>query len=281
MGTKAHEVVRAFLCAQISALLAGDRALHSDDLTDPDEIAGVVHDTRVATRRIRSALKVYGTLFDAERTAHLDAELSWYQDLLGDDRDAAVQRSNLAAAVAALPEDLKLGSAPARIGESLTADETDAHTTLLKAIDSARYRALLAEATDIADLPPLLPDARAADIKDLARKAERRAAKLLRRGLEHDDDGKLHHARRAIKRARYAAELARPLVGEGATKRTLARYQRAQDVLGAYQDAVVAADRLRRLATTSRGNGFTYGVLYEREQQTRRETRRKAAKLTI
>lgn len=278
---KAQSIIGSYLREQVAALIGGAEALRGGDSADADAVADLVHDVRVATRRIRSALRVYKPLFEGERIAHLDAELAWYQQLLGNDRDAAVQRSNLAAAVAALPDDLKLGAASARIDARLTAQESDAHAALLDAIDTERYRALIAEAGDIADAPPLHPDAGVDEVRALTRKAERTAVKQLRSGVKQDDDKELHRARKAIKRARYATELARPLFGPRATNRTLAQYQRAQDVLGAHQDAVVAAERLRRLASTARSDGFTYGVLYEREQQARRAARRKARKLTI
>jgi hypothetical protein len=54
-------------------------------------------------------------------------------------------------------------------------------------------------------------------------------------------------------------------------------------VLGDHQDTVVAPDALRRLAvvaeTTLGENGFTYGLLYAREQQIARDCREDARTL--
>ena len=81
----------------------------------------------------------------------------------------------------------------------------------------------------------------------------------------------LHRARKAAKRARYAAELRRPLDKAAATKKAEKHFKRIQRVLGEHQDSVVASDALRRFAltagTTAGENGFTYGLLYAREQQ--------------
>ena len=48
-------------------------------------------------------------------------------------------------------------------------------------------------------------------------------------------------------------------------------FKKIQRVLGEHQDSVVASDVLRRFAltagTTAGENGFTYGLLYAREQQ--------------
>ena len=42
-----------------------------------------VHTTRVATRRLRSTLRVFGELFDSAAAERLDGELAWYAQLLG------------------------------------------------------------------------------------------------------------------------------------------------------------------------------------------------------
>ena len=91
----------------------------------------------------------------------------------------------------------------------------------------------------------------------------------------------LHRARKAAKRARYAAELRAPV--EKRAKETVKQYKRIQTVLGDHQDGVVASATLRRLAltagTTAGENGFTYGLLYAREQQAAETARRQVRKL--
>ena len=86
------------------------------------------------------------------------------------------------------------------------------------------------------------------------------------------DDEALHRERKAFKRARYAAELATPLLGKKQAKKTIRRYKHVQEVLGEQQDSLVAAEFLRRLgaaaATRPAENGFTYGLLFANEQQT-------------
>ena len=93
----------------------------------------------------------------------------------------------------------------------------------------------------------------------------------------------LHRARKAAKRARYAAELRRPLDKSSAVKRAEKHYKRIQRVLGDHQDSVVASDVLRRFAltagTAAGENGFTFGLLYAREQQIAETLRRRAREL--
>jgi CHAD domain-containing protein len=81
-------------------------------------------------------------------------------------------------------------------------------------------------------------------------------------------DVALHEARKAAKKVRYAAEVARPALGKPA-KRLGKRVKAGQKVLGDHQDSVVARGTIRDLAVAAqtRGEaGFTWGVLYGREQ---------------
>jgi CHAD domain-containing protein len=93
----------------------------------------------------------------------------------------------------------------------------------------------------------------------------------------------LHRARKAAKRARYADELCKDIGGSTQTKRTVKHYKRFQSVLGDHQDTVVASAALRRMAlaggTTVGENGFTFGLLFGREQRIADECRRNARKL--
>lgn len=93
----------------------------------------------------------------------------------------------------------------------------------------------------------------------------------------------LHRARKAAKRARYAAELYRPLDKPKRAKRTIKHYKRIQSVLGDHQDCVVASEELRRMGaaagSTAGENGFTFGMLYAREQQIAHQSRHEAWRL--
>jgi CHAD domain-containing protein len=79
---------------------------------------------------------------------------------------------------------------------------------------------------------------------------------------------------------RYAAEAA---ATSGDTRAgSLAKdTAKLQDLLGEFQDSVVAAELLRRLATDAAGqggDGFTYGVLVAEERQRAEQARRRARK---
>ena len=97
-----------------------------------------------------------------------------------------------------------------------------------------------------------------------------------------DDLGFRHRARKAAKRARYAAELTQP-GGTKASKRARKHFKNIQRVLGDHQDTVVARSWLRRIGaaagTTQGENGFTFGLLYGREEALAAESRRAAEQL--
>ena len=116
-----------------------------------------------------------------------------------------------------------------------------------------------------------------------ASRAEGKADSRLAAAVESGDDAMLHRARKAAKRARYAAELRRPIDKSAAVKKAEKHYKRIQRVLGEHQDSVVASDVLRRFAltagTTPGENGFTYGLLYAREQQIADDVRDQARDL--
>jgi len=90
-------------------------------------------------------------------------------------------------------------------------------------------------------------------------------------------DHTLHDARKAAKRARYAAEAAHPALG-GPAGRFARRMKAVQSLLGEHQDAVVARDALRTLAVQAHAAGeqtFTWGVLHGREEAAAAEAERR------
>ena len=90
---------------------------------------------------------------------------------------------------------------------------------------------------------------------------------------------KLHRARKAIKRLRYAGELTEPV--DGKAGRIARKAKHLQTELGEHQDAVVSAAFLARLGasvgTRPGDNGFTYGILMADELSTAERIRRSLA----
>ncbi|MBO0776810.1 MAG: CHAD domain-containing protein, partial [Actinobacteria bacterium] len=82
-------------------------------------------------------------------------------------------------------------------------------------------------------------------------------------------DVALHRARKAARRARYAAEAAIPAAGRPA-RRFARQLKKIQSVLGNHQDTVIGRQADRELGISAHlagENAFSYGLLYERDAQ--------------
>jgi CHAD domain-containing protein len=263
----AGAVVLARLREQADAMLAWDPAVRRDE---PDS----VHRMRVATRRLRAALKSYPTVLDRHTTDPVEAELAWLAGVLGEARDREVLGERLAAQTDAIPGELVLGPVRARITSWSAAEYRTAHQAVLDALGSPRYFALLDSLDALLVDPPLLPGAGKKARRVLTEAAlheHRRTARRVTAALDTEPgprrDAALHRARKAAKRARYAGETARPVLGKRA-KKFARRMADVHRLLGVHQDAVVTRTALRDLAVRAHGageNGFTYGLLL-REQ---------------
>ena len=133
---------------------------------------------------------------------------------------------------------------------------------LLAVLDGDRYRLLLARLR----LPPrLAPGVERVRLERVARKEFRRLAKTVARLGKHPADAAMHRLRIQLKRARYAAELASP--GDAADRRFLDDAKSLQDLLGEYQDSLVAEEHLRLAAVVDdqTAAAFVAGRIAERQ----------------
>ncbi|MER5776412.1 CYTH and CHAD domain-containing protein [Streptomyces sp. NPDC002039] len=260
--------VLGYLREQRDTLVAQDPAVRRDL---PDS----VHQMRVAMRRMRSAFKTYRKVLDRAATDPLGEELRRLAAELGVARDQEVMAERLLTHLGELPDTLRLG--PVR-GRLRVWDTTRGHTArqqALAALDSDRYVALLDALDALLADPPLreaagrpaeevLPTAVTHDFERLAGRVE--TALDLAPG--HDRDLALHAARKAAKRARYAADAAVPALGKPAARLSKAA-KKVQTLLGDHQDGVVAREALRTIAVQATAAGesaFTWGLLYGREE---------------
>ena len=273
-GSAATQALAEYVHTQIDAVFSGDLGLRRGQ--DP------IHDTRVAIRRLRSTLRVFSKVFDEHALGAVESDLKWFAGLLGEVRDCEVQRRRFADALAGLPDELVLGPVAARIDSDLHQTQLQARSRVSEAMDSPRYLGVLALLhrwrTDL----PMARPAKLQVLRKRARRAGKKADKRLRQALAEDRDDLLHAARKAAKRARYAAELVAPVADKSEMKRDIKRFKHIQSVLGDHQDSVVAAGVLQRLArvagTTPGENGFTFGLLYANERQTARRAVEKIKK---
>ncbi|MCX4732121.1 CYTH and CHAD domain-containing protein [Streptomyces sp. NBC_01363] len=266
----AGDHVLAYIRHQSEAIAALDPAVRRDL---PDS----VHQMRVATRRLRSALRTYRKILDRGVTDPVGDELKWLAAELGIDRDQEVLDARLRAGLDNLPRALVLGPVRGRLRIWSVARRNGSRRRTVAVLDGKRYLALLESLDTLLAAPPLLPAASRAPGRALPRAVLKEYGRLADRvghALElppgHDRDLAMHEARKAAKRARYAAEAARPALG-GPAKRFAKRMKAVQSLLGDHQDSVVAREALRTLAVQAHAAGesaFTWGLLHGREEAT-------------
>lgn len=262
----AGDVLLTSMAAQAEQLLAYDPLVRLAE-TDDDS----VHKMRVSVRRIRSILRTHGRLVDPARVRALDGELKWLADALGEVRDLEVQSARFRRRLADLPG---AHQNPAWL-LGLAAEEHRARDRVRETLLTRRYYDLLDGVDAFIATPPLNERAARSAKKETPkvvarswRKMMRRYDQALRLPAGQERDVALHRTRKAAKRARYTAEAASSL---GASAAKLARRaERLQDILGAYQDSVVAAEQLAATVErpdTPAADTFVAGRLTEVERR--------------
>ncbi|MCL7377353.1 CYTH and CHAD domain-containing protein [Streptomyces sp. 35G-GA-8] len=264
----AGDHILAYLRDQADAIVAQDAAVRRDL---PDS----VHQLRVATRRMRSAFRTYRKILDRSVTDPVAEELKWVAAELGVDRDHEVLDERLSSRIDALPVTLLLGPVRGRLRTWDAAQRAGSRSRTVAVLDSERYLTLLDTLDGLLTAPPLRPDAARPAAKALPtailKNYERLAGRVgdaLALAPGEERDLAMHNARKAAKRARYAAEAAGPALGKAA-KRFAKRMKALQTALGDHQDSVVARQALRDLAIqahTAGESAFTWGLLYGQEE---------------
>jgi CHAD domain-containing protein len=253
------ELVTAYVATQCQILASNDVGMRTD--------MPAIHKTRVAVRRLRSTLRIFAKVFKSSPAEELDEELSWYADALGEVRDRDILSTRLIKQIAELPPDQIRGPIEAEITNKLAAERQEAMERLNEAMCTPRYMHLVQLLRAWHTAPPLTRAAgkKAKSAVRYVDKAMRKAEKRLRKA---DDIEQLHRARKAMKRARYAAELVEP--ADKGMKAVARDAEEMQTLLGEHQDAVIAARFLAEVSSAdgiSEGSGFTYGVLMAHEVQ--------------
>jgi CHAD domain-containing protein len=251
-GDSAADVAVAILARNFANLLAEEPGARL--ALDPE----YVHNMRVATRRMRAALRMFRKAFLKEDRARLNAELRWLAKALGAVRDADVYIDAVPAFLSYI--DWTALDFAFYIRE-LETRRRAAQRDLLAALDSPRYAALKARIESfIAE--PRFSDARI-DLRDVAAAGlERFSQEVLQTGDSVRTEEDLHALRIAMKRLRYAVESLR-----GLAPKRLARLSEIatgyQDILGAFTDATVACSRVREAVNdTARDRTETFMLGY-------------------
>jgi len=207
---------------------------------------GHLHQARVGLRRLRTALKLWGT-----PEPRRDAALAALFTQLGSQRDQDALSAGL------LPELLAAGAPMATLAPTPAAasiGETVRGTAHLPALLQMLEFALGSsnaddEATAIKNV--------AANVLDTERRKLRKAA----RRFERMDDTERHQLRKRLKRLRYGIELTAALFKSKQIRRELKALRPAQEALGRYHDLCVAEALFRAQTDADPRAWFAVGWL--------------------
>jgi CHAD domain-containing protein len=277
-AASAGDVLVGYIEAQVAALKALDPMVRGHE---PD----AVHQMRTTTRRLRSTLQSFTRFFSRSETEPLIGELRWLGAVLGEARDAEVLGAHLAAQLGQLSAEQVVGPVAARVTGHFASIGAEAQARIAEALDSPRYFAVLDRLDRLIAAPPVtelagraaretLPPA----VRRVYKKTRRRMRRALREPGGERGDVALHQARKAAKQSRYAGEAVAPAFGTAAS-RFAGRMKKLQSVLGQHQDAVIARQVVRELGMSAHltgENAFTYGVLYDRDDQEAGRLRQRA-----
>jgi len=234
-STASRDRILALMREQLDVIRAKESGARVG--SDPEELRQM----RAAVRRLRAILGAVRDVFDPKWLAGLRSELDWLGTVLGDRRDLDVLREYLGTELASLKPAARVA---ADLLDLVDAQRARASSAILAVLDGGRYEKLLSRL----ELAVQRPKVVAVDLSLSAVAAEQ--FKKLRKAVKalpgEPSDSDLHAVRIRLKRARYAAELAQPIVGRRA-ERFVARTKKLLDILGEYQDAVVVEERLRSL----------------------------------
>jgi CHAD domain-containing protein len=224
---------------------------------------------RVALRRLRSALTLFGKVLPPETLAWLKAETKWAADGLGPARDWDVFCTEMLPPVAAaLPdaEDLGVLAAAAEAERAAGADRVRAtladprYATLVLALgrwieergwrgpDPGEDAAALAARLDVLDAPV---------VATADRLLAKRHKAMLKKGRHFArlSPAARHEVRIAAKKLRYAAEFFRSLYKPKKASAHIRSLAALQDDLGHLNDVATAGDLLARLRANAPTSG--------------------------
>jgi CHAD domain-containing protein len=238
----ALQVIQAAFASSVARLLLQLPAARLG--TDPEG----VHQARVAARRMRSDLKTFEPLLDAEWSTGLRAQLKGLIDELGAVRDIDVLGVKLRDVVDRHPE-IDIDAAD-RVLHQVRLQRRRNRRRLLRYLNHERTIELLNHLVAASTEPATLPRA-GRSARDVMPKLVRKRWRRLDRAIDglgrHPQPGDLHAIRILAKRLRYATEAVAPAAGKQARK-FAKDTAKIQDALGELNDAAVTGAWLTAVA---------------------------------
>lgn len=263
------------------ALILGqllDVILHWADPAAAGLSAAPVHQMRVAIRRLRSALSIFGPALSCPALTEAVVGLKELASRLGYARDWDVFLAGTGSAMSQnLPADRRIKALLAACARrrALAYAELRAH------LAAPAFRVLQVQLGCAATLRPwesaaaghgLHQDTAAFATTVLTRRWKR--VRRAGRGMAALDAPALHELRKDCKRLRYAAEFFQPFFPEKAGNRFLKHLTALQEALGVLNDGTVAAGLMAQLGRAERGYaaGLVQGFVLGGTQSSRAKT---------
>jgi CHAD domain-containing protein len=253
-------VIRAEISAHVAELQTNDAAIRLGYGPEP------LHVARVATRRLRSALRTFRPVLDQAWARRLSDDLAWLGRCLGSARDADVLVQRLRESAAQLDDDY--GAQRARFIAALHEGLDPKYRSVRRALRSPRYARLLDRLISAASEPKLVADAGQPArllLPRMMRKPWRKMCKAAKRTDTRSPDEQLHELRICARRCRYTVETGLHVLGAPAEK-LASKLGRLQQALGEQHDAVVAQDYIKRVAAKARATRVGAALL-DRERR--------------
>ncbi|HET9927441.1 MAG TPA: CHAD domain-containing protein, partial [Rubrobacter sp.] len=229
-----------------------------------------LHDMRVATRRLRAALKLYSDVLP-RRAERYERDLRWVAGALGEVRDLDVHLEELS------EETSKNGEVLEEVLALLRERRVEARRRMLEALDSNRYERLIASFSGTLrrgrSPSPTGPVLEAAP--DLLRDRYKKVRKAANKLSEDSPPEHFHDLRKKGKRLRYALEPLQEIYGKPAQK-MVKLLKKTQDDLGDHQDLIVAAGLMEELGVAGDRPpqaAFSMGSMAERYSREASEIR--------
>jgi CHAD domain-containing protein len=229
------------LAVQLRAMTAEhDKAMTGD--------VEAIHRLRVATRRLRAALRMLREVAPSADADSAAEELGWLCGAIGAVRDFDVLAELLQERATRLEADFIRALEP--LSAAVRHQRATEQERLAAALDSERYRGLVQRLGGVAPEPASDSVALGAVAARLVRPQLRA---MLRAGAGLDEASPqetLHRLRVRVKKLRYALEPLRAIGGKSVRK-MLRRLERVQERVGMYHDAATAVEWLRGWAAES------------------------------
>ena len=228
------EVYRRAFAASVVDLVSCDRGVRSSN--DPE----AVHRARVALRRLRSYLRTFRPILDAEWADALRERMRWLDEHLGKARDLDVLVQGIETQAA---EPSPNGAPSHEHLDRLRTERAERHAEVRAAMSEPRYVTLLEDVVAAARAPRFSRRAEAPARKTarkLLRKVWRRVRRCVRAYERNPSERALHEVRIKAKHVRYAAECFAPIAGKRAEK-LARRAECLQNMLGDHHDAAAVA----------------------------------------